>query len=174
MEGLGTIGQIPSFRYIFEYLRHRAEKDAFAKGVWASAIPKVSFMLWRLRWEKLPIFDRLMRHGEQLHDIKCLLCGEFEESIHHIFILCPMTNRIMSRALSALGSLISYNSNTYLQKLAEGEKRAESIVLKTALSKADIGFKPDRFKRKLMTTGEVNVLHHWDASMAAIGGDASR
>ena len=53
--------------------------------------PKQPFFAREAAWGKVLTLDKLQRRGWHLPN-RCYLCGQDEESIHHILLNCPMVN----------------------------------------------------------------------------------
>lgn len=81
------VGLGPSARNIFVFLRHTGEKDSFARGLWASMVPKMRLTLWKLRWHRLHSFRAVCQWGGQAPD-HCFLCREEEETEDNLFFIC--------------------------------------------------------------------------------------
>lgn len=51
--------------------------DNFAKGGWASNVPKMDIAFWKILWNKIHTFARIRRWGRQDPE-KCFLCANNE------------------------------------------------------------------------------------------------
>ena len=73
-------------------LNPRANPLFPVKGIWMPCVPtKVTFFAWEAAWGKVLTLDKLQRRGWHLPN-HCYLCGQDEESIHHILLHCPMVS----------------------------------------------------------------------------------
>lgn len=61
------------------------------KVIWEAKIhPRHTLLLWKLVHGILPTLTRLHSYLPVL-DTACYLCGESEETIHHLFLACLIT-----------------------------------------------------------------------------------
>ncbi|KAE8725177.1 hypothetical protein F3Y22_tig00009009pilonHSYRG00196 [Hibiscus syriacus] len=61
------------------------------KWVWSGlAPPKVETFLWQLSHQKLAVRVELKKRGIPLEELLCPLCQKEEETIHHLFMFCPV------------------------------------------------------------------------------------
>ncbi|CAN1832347.1 Putative ribonuclease H protein At1g65750 [Linum perenne] len=62
--------------------------------VWSSCVPtKIQGFLWLCFHNRILTIDNLKRRGFQMPN-RCSLCFCEEESVNHIFILCPFSTRV--------------------------------------------------------------------------------
>lgn len=58
-------------------------------------LPKINFFWWTVQHGKILITDNLKKRGFVLPN-RCYLCKNNEESIKHLFLECPFSQRIWS------------------------------------------------------------------------------
>lgn len=67
------------------------------KYVWNKLVPaKVAAHRWRVLYDRVPTKSNLKKRGVNLNDadMKCVFCGEIEESSNHVFFLCAQAHAI--------------------------------------------------------------------------------
>ncbi|XP_076902328.1 uncharacterized protein LOC143557043 [Bidens hawaiensis] len=70
------------------------EAPEFVLG-WSRLVPKkVTFVAWRAALTRLPTFDALEKRNIPVVSNICPFCGEIEESVEHIFILCGVAQSV--------------------------------------------------------------------------------
>ena len=85
----------------YEFFRPKATKIQWTKAVWHRSLqPKHSFIIWLSLKERLLTRDKLM---EQIEDTSCVLCGNPEESISHLFFQCAIVRQIWAEIKEWLG-----------------------------------------------------------------------
>ncbi|XP_074278653.1 uncharacterized protein LOC141602248 [Silene latifolia] len=86
-------GYTPSGCY--EWLRNVSPPTYWSKVVWNSwALPKHQFMGWLVAHEALNTVDKMLTYGMDV-DACCLLCGQANESLAHLFFDCQYSRRVM-------------------------------------------------------------------------------
>ena len=77
--------------------------DFPSTAIWRSnAPPKVCFFAWATTLEKVPTEDVLKRrnfHGPS----RCVLCGQEEETVHHLLVHCQWASSLWHLGLSLTG-----------------------------------------------------------------------
>ncbi|KAJ6824356.1 uncharacterized protein M6B38_382775 [Iris pallida] len=71
---------------------------SFGKGV----ARKMQLCAYRLLRGRLMTRDRLLRFGMQIPDAKCVLCNDEDESMGHLFFVCPVTWHIWTEQCAQL------------------------------------------------------------------------
>lgn len=66
-------GEIPSTQNIVSTIRRMDNRVSYARGIWATTIPRMVAVIWRLRWDNLHTFDRIRSWGLPVLD-SCVLC----------------------------------------------------------------------------------------------------
>lgn len=83
-----------SIKSAWDSLRPRAASVFWHKLVWhRKAIPRHAFILWLATLGRLPTKDVLSKHGMSV-DLTCILCGQEEESLNHLFFSCSFSSSI--------------------------------------------------------------------------------
>ena len=83
----------------------------------ACTIPlKIKSLLWLAIENRISTWDNLIRKGWNDLDRFCLCLGE-EESINHIFLVCPFILNIVDWFSKRLGQVIPWTSCSFLQNL---------------------------------------------------------
>lgn len=78
-----------SISSMYDTLCHQIHDVSPGICVWNSLIQlKVSFLLWRLWWNRVPTIDNLIRRGMGITNW-CCLCISASESSGHLFHHCP-------------------------------------------------------------------------------------
>ncbi|CAN7114329.1 unnamed protein product [Brassica rapa subsp. narinosa] len=73
------------------------------KAVWFSSnIPKHSFLVWVLAWDRLPTRDKLRYWGIEVSP-NCLLCDTLHETKEHLFFSCAYSQELWRLAFSGSG-----------------------------------------------------------------------
>ncbi|XP_074305316.1 uncharacterized protein LOC141640412 [Silene latifolia] len=86
-------GYTPSGCY--EWLRNASPPAYWSKVVWNSwALPKNQFMGWLVAHEAINTVDKLLTYGMDI-DACCLLCGQANESLAHLFFDFQYSRRVM-------------------------------------------------------------------------------
>ncbi|XP_047331438.1 uncharacterized protein LOC124935015 [Impatiens glandulifera] len=86
----------------WESIRERGNDVGWTHVVWSSnIIPRQQFVLWLLFRKRLSTRDRLKRFMD-IPDSKCLLCGDNEETMDHLFSGCPFTLELWRRIIKAM------------------------------------------------------------------------
>lgn len=93
-----------------DMIRTPRARDHYAKGILSITIPKVALLLWRLRWQRLPMLDRLVRRGTAVDNPKCVLCNKYDETIEHIFYCCDYSKGLLWQTIKAASSLTNNKS----------------------------------------------------------------
>lgn len=79
------------------------------RHIWKSQVPlKVCFFAWCLMRERILTQENLKRRGFELAS-RCVLCGEEEESIQHLFLQCHETRKVWEYFFGVLGIQWSRN-----------------------------------------------------------------
>ena len=85
----------------YEFFRPKAMKVHWTKVVWhRTLLPKHSFILWLSLKERLLTRDKLT---EQIEDLSCVLCGNSEESVSHLFFHYTIVRQIWAEIKEWLG-----------------------------------------------------------------------
>ncbi|XP_062100242.1 uncharacterized protein LOC133806128 [Humulus lupulus] len=83
-------------------------KVLWSKFVWDRLItPKHRFIMWLVMWERLHTKNRIVKYNPTL-DQACLLCGEANENIEHLFFKCIYSRK----CLTALKSWLNWNAQS--------------------------------------------------------------
>ncbi|XP_074318503.1 uncharacterized protein LOC141655316 [Silene latifolia] len=86
-------GYTPSGCY--EWLRNASPPLCWSNVVWNSwSFPKHQFMGWLVAHEALNILDKLVSYGMDV-DAGCLLCGQADECLSHLFFAFQYSRRVM-------------------------------------------------------------------------------
>lgn len=86
------------------------------KLIWKKSTPsKVNFFMWTLYRERLATIDRIKKWGSPLAN-RCVMCGEAEERITHLFIECEVAQRIWR---SILGKDLSPSDENIADQLVK-------------------------------------------------------
>ncbi|XP_074293235.1 uncharacterized protein LOC141620203 [Silene latifolia] len=79
----------------YEWLRDNRPTVPWHKVIWSVwVVPKQQFLGWLVAQEALNTLDKLVQYGMQVDD-KCLLCGQSEETMSHLFFVCQYSRRIL-------------------------------------------------------------------------------
>ncbi|XP_074292154.1 uncharacterized protein LOC141619010 [Silene latifolia] len=79
----------------YEWLRDARPPVYWSKVIWNNwAVPKHQFMGWLVAHEALNTVDKLANY-EMAVDDRCLLCGQSEECISHLFFACQYSRRVI-------------------------------------------------------------------------------
>ncbi|XP_074283457.1 uncharacterized protein LOC141608004 [Silene latifolia] len=91
--GVQPTGYTPSGCY--EWLRNTSPPVCWNKVVWTKwVLPKHQFMGWLVGHEALNIVDKLISYGMDV-DAGCLLCGQANESLNHLYFACQYSRRVL-------------------------------------------------------------------------------
>jgi hypothetical protein len=83
-----------SIKSAWDFLRPRAPSVFWHKLVWhKKAVPRHAFILWLAVLGRLPTKDVLSKHGHSV-GTTCVLCGQEEESLDHLFFSCPFSSSL--------------------------------------------------------------------------------
>lgn len=73
------------------------------KLIWSNFIlSKVSFLLWKLWWNRAPTIDNLIHRGMIIPN-RCCMCTSDGESVNHLFIHCKLVHTIWMYFLGKFG-----------------------------------------------------------------------
>ena len=73
------------------------------KGIWVHCVPtKTTFFAWEATYGKILTLDKLQRRGWHLPN-RCYLCGQDEESAHHILLHCSVVSHLWVLFLPLIG-----------------------------------------------------------------------
>ncbi|KAJ0436283.1 putative reverse transcriptase zinc-binding domain-containing protein [Helianthus annuus] len=62
---------------------------------WNNWVPKkVCFVAWRASLDRLPTVSALRRRNISIQNPMCRLCGDFEETLEHLFVSCQFSQTI--------------------------------------------------------------------------------
>ena len=100
----------------WEELRHKRNGSLLCKFIWSSALPKkLSFFVWRLVKNWVPLDDQLQRKGVLLGS-RCSCCERARETVGHLFGSGPVASvvwghfgkqfGVMQRGFHAVPSLL--------------------------------------------------------------------
>lgn len=85
-----------SFKEAFTHLNPVHNSSQWGKIIWQPFIPPSrSCLVWRICHHKLPTDDNIRKVGLALASV-CSICGKAEESIEHLFFICPFAVRLWS------------------------------------------------------------------------------
>ncbi|XP_022040631.1 uncharacterized protein LOC110943184 [Helianthus annuus] len=63
--------------------------------VWNNYVPKkVGIVPWRALMERLPTRIALAARNVDIGDIRCVLCGDYDESSEHLFVSCQFAQSV--------------------------------------------------------------------------------
>ncbi|XP_062094321.1 uncharacterized protein LOC133800379 [Humulus lupulus] len=120
-------------------------KVSWNKFVWDRLItPKHRFIMWLVMWERLNTKNRIIKYNSSL-DPTCLLCGEADECIEHLFFQCLYSRK----CLSAIKNWLNWN--------------AQSINLVSLLKWISHAKSSRIYKSMLLTILAATVYHIWRA-----------
>ncbi|XP_039028563.1 uncharacterized protein LOC120162494 [Hibiscus syriacus] len=72
----------------------------WSKWVWSGLVPpRVQTFLWQLSHHKVAVRVELKKRGVPLENVLCPLCLKDEETIQHLFLLCPVVRELWNRFL---------------------------------------------------------------------------
>lgn len=87
----------------WEIVRPKGERWKMGDFLWANGgVPKWSFVAYRALKDRLPTFDRLRGFGYR-EDATCVLCGEHDEDVEHLFYTCSFSRYIWERSMLKCG-----------------------------------------------------------------------
>ncbi|XP_062089073.1 uncharacterized protein LOC133795635 [Humulus lupulus] len=76
---------------------------SWSNEIWGRLnVPNHSVILWLTRLDRLKAKQRLHKI-RVIPDSSCLLCGQSEENIEHLFFKCPFSNRCIKSLKEKLG-----------------------------------------------------------------------
>ncbi|XP_074298597.1 uncharacterized protein LOC141629507 [Silene latifolia] len=79
----------------YKWLRDNRPTIPWHKVIWnVWVVPKHQFLGWLVAQAALNTIDKLVQYGMQVDD-KCLLCGQSEESLSHLFFECQYSRRVL-------------------------------------------------------------------------------
>ncbi|XP_074293158.1 uncharacterized protein LOC141620099 [Silene latifolia] len=91
--GVQPAGYTPNGYY--EWLRTTRPPVCWNKVIWTKwALPKHQFMGWLVAHEALNTVDKLISYGMDVDD-GCLLCGQTNESLTHLYFACQYSRRVL-------------------------------------------------------------------------------
>ncbi|XP_076945887.1 uncharacterized protein LOC143617114 [Bidens hawaiensis] len=86
-----------SVKSIKEWISANTYTASEVDFVWNRLVPKkVSFVAWRAALARLPTFDALEKRNIPVVSKFCPFCGDFEESVEHIFVSCGLVQALWS------------------------------------------------------------------------------
>ena len=98
------------------------KKFKWANVVWnRMIIPKHAFTLWLVIQNRIATTDRLKDYLN-LTDIRCVLCGEHDENVGHLFFQCKCSNMWLTDLKSWLGWNLKSGSLTDLLRSIQRSK----------------------------------------------------
>ncbi|XP_074313926.1 uncharacterized protein LOC141649128 [Silene latifolia] len=87
----------------YEYLRNKNEQVTWSSLVWNQmTIPKHSFIAWIYFHKGLNTNEKLKSFGLDI-DTTCLVCGDGNESLEHLFFSCKYSQRIINKVEQWMG-----------------------------------------------------------------------
>jgi hypothetical protein len=94
--------------------------DPFFEKFWNKLVPsKISTFAWKVVLDRIPTRVNLLRRGvSSLDGILCPLCGEEDESAHHLFFSCKSSKRLWDSILFWLGieTTLHFNSRSHFDQ----------------------------------------------------------
>lgn len=83
-----------STKSAWDLFRHKEPPVPWHRAVWfPGTVPRHAFFLWLAVLGRLPTKDVLSKHGHYV-GTTCVLCGQEEESLDHLFFSCPFSSSI--------------------------------------------------------------------------------
>ncbi|XP_026395787.1 uncharacterized protein LOC113290395 [Papaver somniferum] len=89
------------------------------KRMWNMSLPpKILHLIWRIHQDSVPTRDKMVKHVQTIDDI-CPFCGNCKEDVQHLFLHCPLTQRIWfamdNITLASVGNLdlVSWLTNMF-------------------------------------------------------------
>ncbi|KAE8669531.1 hypothetical protein F3Y22_tig00112231pilonHSYRG00219 [Hibiscus syriacus] len=80
------------------------------KWVWSGfAPPRVQTFLWQLSHHKVAIRVELRKRGVPVDNVLCPLCLKEEETIQHLFILCPVAGELWNKFLRFISGVVLWS-----------------------------------------------------------------
>ncbi|XP_062103039.1 uncharacterized protein LOC133814037 [Humulus lupulus] len=112
-------------------------KLSWTRVIWsAHNVPKYSFIAWLAQLNRLKTRKRLFQHGV-IDDPNCLICGEGEEDIYHLFFGCCYSNSCLAKISEWLGWSTSDRTLNgllrWLKGVSQVRKRVYSMTLIAAV-----------------------------------------
>ncbi|KAJ6806040.1 uncharacterized protein M6B38_177225 [Iris pallida] len=90
--GTGGGSGLFCFRSCYDLVRTQHDRTEEVDFIWGKGVArKMQLCAYHLLRDKLMMRDRLLRFGIQIPDAKCVLCNEEDESMGHLFFVCPVT-----------------------------------------------------------------------------------
>ncbi|XP_020591767.1 uncharacterized protein LOC110032464, partial [Phalaenopsis equestris] len=106
--------------YVSRYSFHNTP---WGQDVWSWALtPSMSFLAWRIFRLTLPCDDILKMKGLRIVS-HCCLCNSVEETLEHIFFLCPCSLYVWKMAGLWFGNIITQARNLLLTSLRYNSER---------------------------------------------------
>ncbi|XP_062118209.1 uncharacterized protein LOC133831814 [Humulus lupulus] len=139
------LSQQYSIKRGLELMSVPGSKVSWNKFVWDRLItPKHRFIMWLVMWERLNTKDRIIKYNSSLDSI-CLLCGEADECIEHLFFQCLYSRK----CLSAIKNWLNWHTQSInLVRLLKWISHAKASSI---------------YKSMLMTILAATVYHIWRA-----------
>ncbi|XP_074298109.1 uncharacterized protein LOC141628926 [Silene latifolia] len=79
----------------YDWLRNTRPPVCWSKVVWNNwALSKHQFMGWLMAHEALNTVDKIISYGMDV-DASCLLCGQANESLSHLFFACQYSRKVL-------------------------------------------------------------------------------
>ncbi|KAH1255144.1 hypothetical protein GmHk_04G011404 [Glycine max] len=106
--------------------------------LWRYQVPSnVAFLGWSIMHDSLPTRSNLRRRNTRLDnmDFSCPLCHHQEETLEHLFFLCPIASSIWSRCWNWLvwGIWLLRNNVVFNNQEVDVESLWDSIVVRAWL-----------------------------------------
>ncbi|KAJ6840114.1 uncharacterized protein M6B38_312750 [Iris pallida] len=91
------------FRSCYDLVRTHHDRAEEVDFIWGKGVArKMQLCAYRLLRGRLMTRDRLLRFGMQIPDAKCVLCNVEDESMGHLFFVCPVTWHIWTEQCAQL------------------------------------------------------------------------
>ncbi|KAJ0523823.1 putative reverse transcriptase zinc-binding domain-containing protein [Helianthus annuus] len=128
-------------RSLRKHMQLKGGSEQVSSFYWNNWSPtKVNFLSWRIDADRIPTKIALARRNIVVGDVRCSLCGIYEETTDHLFALCQFAQRIweMIALWCKIYPLIVFGAKDVLQLKdylsgSKKWKKAIHMVVQTAL-----------------------------------------
>ncbi|KAJ1690173.1 hypothetical protein LUZ63_014328 [Rhynchospora breviuscula] len=102
-----------SVKTVYKLQKTFPKTDSLLYSVWRLKIPpRMKIFIWQMAQNKIATIDNLKKRGWSLAN-RCILCAQQEESVKHMFNVCPFFQLTVRKATqhSSLFSSLSFSTN---------------------------------------------------------------
>ncbi|KAJ6818025.1 uncharacterized protein M6B38_408255 [Iris pallida] len=166
--GPGTGGRsgLFCFRSCYDLVRTHHDRAEEVDFIWGKGVArKMQLCAYRLLRGRLMTRDELLRFGMQIPDAKCVLCNEEDESMDHLYFVCPVTWHIWTEQCAQLRGIgVDRDIRSILSWIRDHRGRdsgwARRARVRLAASVWHIWKERNRRIFEGLTTPPIGILHN--------------